>query len=173
MKCFTHLEINSYIERIIPSPLWQVVVLSFGHCTPLMMAKPGKYTNRYCEIYHLKTMVPWSSTLVLMHAQLSYLYGRFHRKDVLDLQWSSDGSYLVSASVDNSCIIWDANKGNSYQKQVIRCLHHLGFCIICLICNIILRCGATDVGRPFALCSGGGMGSSGSIYCLFELWQNL
>lgn len=35
----------------------------------------------------------------------------FHRKDVLDLQWSSDGSYLVSASVDNSCIIWDANKG--------------------------------------------------------------
>ncbi|KAJ0970476.1 hypothetical protein J5N97_023353 [Dioscorea zingiberensis] len=35
----------------------------------------------------------------------------FHRKDVLDIQWSYDGEYLVSFSVDNSCIIWDANKG--------------------------------------------------------------
>lgn len=36
---------------------------------------------------------------------------RFHRKDVLDLQWSSDGAFLISGSVDNSCIIWDMNKG--------------------------------------------------------------
>ncbi|KAM0901574.1 hypothetical protein ACQ4PT_019898 [Festuca glaucescens] len=40
----------------------------------------------------------------------------FHCKDVLDLQWSSDGSFLVSASVDNTCIIWDANKGAMQQK---------------------------------------------------------
>ncbi|XP_011099755.1 chromatin assembly factor 1 subunit FAS2 isoform X1 [Sesamum indicum] len=39
----------------------------------------------------------------------------FHRKDVLDLQWSTDGSYLISGSVDNSCIIWDANKGSVHQ----------------------------------------------------------
>lgn len=36
---------------------------------------------------------------------------RFHRKDVLDLQWSADAAYLISGSVDNSCIIWDVNKG--------------------------------------------------------------
>ena len=41
----------------------------------------------------------------------SELLGRFHRKDVLDLEWSSDGAFLVSGSVDNSCIIWDVNKG--------------------------------------------------------------
>ncbi|XP_073098692.1 chromatin assembly factor 1 subunit FAS2 homolog isoform X3 [Elaeis guineensis] len=31
-------------------------------------------------------------------------------KDVLDLQWSADG-YIIFGSVDNSCIIWDVNKG--------------------------------------------------------------
>ncbi|XP_006659032.1 chromatin assembly factor 1 subunit FAS2 homolog [Oryza brachyantha] len=40
----------------------------------------------------------------------------FHHKDVLDLQWSQDGAFLVSASVDNSCIIWDAIKGSVQQK---------------------------------------------------------
>ncbi|CAM8922002.1 unnamed protein product [Rhodiola kirilowii] len=39
----------------------------------------------------------------------------FHRKDVLDLQWSSDGAFLISGSVDNSCLIWDANKGSVHQ----------------------------------------------------------
>ncbi|VFQ63530.1 unnamed protein product [Cuscuta campestris] len=39
----------------------------------------------------------------------------FHRKDVLDLEWSKDGLYLISGSVDNSCIIWDANKGCVHQ----------------------------------------------------------
>ncbi|XXG80070.1 hypothetical protein AAC387_Pa09g1016 [Persea americana] len=39
----------------------------------------------------------------------------FHRKDVVDLQWSTDGAFLVSGSVDNSCIIWDASKGSIHQ----------------------------------------------------------
>lgn len=39
----------------------------------------------------------------------------FHRKDVLDLQWSTDGTYLFSGSVDNSCIIWDTVKGSVHQ----------------------------------------------------------
>ncbi|OAE25059.1 hypothetical protein AXG93_1731s1000 [Marchantia polymorpha subsp. ruderalis] len=36
---------------------------------------------------------------------------RFHLKDVLDLEWAMDGAYLVSASVDNTCIIWDVTRG--------------------------------------------------------------
>ncbi|KAG0496501.1 hypothetical protein HPP92_001192 [Vanilla planifolia] len=39
----------------------------------------------------------------------------FHRKDVLDLQWSPNSGYLISGSVDNSCIIWDVNKGSVLQ----------------------------------------------------------
>ncbi|KAF8405848.1 hypothetical protein HHK36_007925 [Tetracentron sinense] len=39
----------------------------------------------------------------------------FHRKDVLDLQWSVDSAFLISGSVDNSCIIWDVNKGSVHQ----------------------------------------------------------
>ncbi|KAJ1266838.1 hypothetical protein BS78_07G009500 [Paspalum vaginatum] len=40
----------------------------------------------------------------------------FHHKDVLDLQWSHDSAFLVSASVDNTCIVWDAIKGTVHQK---------------------------------------------------------
>lgn len=39
----------------------------------------------------------------------------FHRKDVLDLQWSTDGAFLISGSVDNTCIVWDVNKGSVHQ----------------------------------------------------------
>uniref|UniRef100_A0A1J3DFA9 CAF-1 p60 homolog n=1 Tax=Noccaea caerulescens TaxID=107243 RepID=A0A1J3DFA9_NOCCA len=39
----------------------------------------------------------------------------FHRKDVLDLQWSPDDAFLISGSVDNSCIIWNVNKGSVHQ----------------------------------------------------------
>ncbi|KAF8668481.1 hypothetical protein HU200_052299 [Digitaria exilis] len=40
----------------------------------------------------------------------------FHHKDVLDLHWSHDSAFLISSSVDNTCIIWDANKGIVQQK---------------------------------------------------------
>ncbi|PKA65694.1 Chromatin assembly factor 1 subunit FAS2 [Apostasia shenzhenica] len=39
----------------------------------------------------------------------------YHHKDVLDLQWSPDGGYLITGSVDNTCIIWDVNKGSVHQ----------------------------------------------------------
>ncbi|BAT97055.1 hypothetical protein LR48_Vigan01g014600 [Vigna angularis] len=40
---------------------------------------------------------------------------RSHLKDILDLQWSSDATYIISGSVDNCCIIWDVNKGTNLQ----------------------------------------------------------
>ncbi|XVF14910.1 hypothetical protein REPUB_Repub09cG0101800 [Reevesia pubescens] len=42
-------------------------------------------------------------------------FHEFHHKDVPDLQWSTDGAFLVSGSVDNTCIIWDVNKGSAHQ----------------------------------------------------------
>ena len=36
---------------------------------------------------------------------------RGHLEDVYDMCWSTDGSRLISGSVDNSAIIWDINKG--------------------------------------------------------------
>lgn len=36
---------------------------------------------------------------------------RGHLEDVVDISWSSDGSYLLSGSVDNEAILWDVNKG--------------------------------------------------------------
>ncbi|XP_057769036.1 chromatin assembly factor 1 subunit FAS2 isoform X2 [Salvia miltiorrhiza] len=53
--------------------------------------------------------------LIISTKICNHLVSRFHRKDVLDLQWSADGAYLMSGSVDNSCIIWDANKGSVHQ----------------------------------------------------------
>ncbi|KAH7422854.1 hypothetical protein KP509_12G028700 [Ceratopteris richardii] len=40
---------------------------------------------------------------------------RFHVKDVLDLQWSSDDVFLISGSVDNTVIVWDIAKGSPQQ----------------------------------------------------------
>ncbi|GBG61409.1 hypothetical protein CBR_g20440 [Chara braunii] len=37
---------------------------------------------------------------------------RRHSRDVLDLEWSPDGSGLISGSVDNSSIVWDVSKGD-------------------------------------------------------------
>ncbi|KAM0071565.1 putative transcription factor WD40-like family [Helianthus debilis subsp. tardiflorus] len=39
----------------------------------------------------------------------------FHRKDVLTWSGFADGAYLISGSVDNSCTIWDVNKGSVHQ----------------------------------------------------------
>lgn len=36
---------------------------------------------------------------------------RGHLEDICDLAWSKDGQYLLSGSVDNSAILWDAQKG--------------------------------------------------------------
>ncbi|XP_065649687.1 chromatin assembly factor 1 subunit B isoform X2 [Hydra vulgaris] len=38
---------------------------------------------------------------------------RGHVEDIYDLAWSPDSSQLITGSVDNSAIIWDANKGQS------------------------------------------------------------
>ncbi|KAG9155082.1 hypothetical protein Leryth_011065 [Lithospermum erythrorhizon] len=38
-----------------------------------------------------------------------------HHDNVLDLQWSKDDEFLISGSLDNSCIIWDVNKGSVHQ----------------------------------------------------------
>ncbi|XP_066926950.1 chromatin assembly factor 1 subunit B-like [Clytia hemisphaerica] len=38
---------------------------------------------------------------------------RGHVEDVYDLAWSPDSNQLITGSVDNSAIIWDANKGQS------------------------------------------------------------
>jgi WD40 repeat protein len=35
---------------------------------------------------------------------------RKHVEDVSDLNWSPDGSFLISASIDNSAVLWDVKK---------------------------------------------------------------
>lgn len=39
------------------------------------------------------------------------LPSRGHLEDVYDICWTSDGNYMASASVDNTAIMWDVNKG--------------------------------------------------------------
>lgn len=35
---------------------------------------------------------------------------RKHLEDVSDLSWSPDGLFLISASIDNSAVLWDVKK---------------------------------------------------------------
>lgn len=44
----------------------------------------------------------------------SLLASRGHLEDVYDICWTSDGNYMASASVDNTAIMWDVNKGKCY-----------------------------------------------------------
>ena len=39
-----------------------------------------------------------------------------HTEDIYDLAWSPDGRFLVSGSIDNSSIVWDAGKGVVLQR---------------------------------------------------------
>ncbi|CAG2122148.1 unnamed protein product, partial [Medioppia subpectinata] len=48
---------------------------------------------------------------------------RGHLQDVSDVCWSPDGQQLVSASVDNTAIVWDVHKGQKLHKIV----EHKGF----------------------------------------------
>lgn len=43
-----------------------------------------------------------------------------HSADVYDLCWFRDGTGLVTASVDNSAIVWDVAKGK--QQQRFKCI---------------------------------------------------
>ena len=51
---------------------------------------------------------------------------------VLDLQWSHDSAFIVSASADTTCVIWDASKGNSsdYRLSKVISNYSLGW-VVC------------------------------------------
>lgn len=44
---------------------------------------------------------------------LTYKILRGHMEDVYDLSWSPDSVNLISASVDNTAMVWDVMKGKS------------------------------------------------------------
>ncbi|XP_068126535.1 chromatin assembly factor 1 subunit B-like isoform X2 [Hyperolius riggenbachi] len=79
---------------------------------------------------------------------------RGHLEDVYDISWTQDSNFMVSASVDNSAIIWDAVKGQklsifnehkSYVQGVT--WDPLGQYIATLSCDRILRVYRTDSKR--------------------------
>ncbi|XP_021260907.1 chromatin assembly factor 1 subunit B isoform X1 [Numida meleagris] len=79
---------------------------------------------------------------------------RGHLEDVYDICWTSDGNFMASASVDNTAIMWDVNKG---QKVSILNEHKsyvqgitwdpLGQYIATLSCDRVLRVYNTQTKR--------------------------
>ncbi|XP_057233199.1 chromatin assembly factor 1 subunit B [Malurus melanocephalus] len=79
---------------------------------------------------------------------------RGHLEDVYDICWTSDGNYMASASVDNTAIMWDVNKGQkvsifnehkSYVQGVT--WDPLGQYIATLSCDRVLRVYNTQTKR--------------------------
>ncbi|XP_058715820.1 chromatin assembly factor 1 subunit B [Poecile atricapillus] len=79
---------------------------------------------------------------------------RGHLEDVYDICWTSDGNYMASASVDNTAIMWDVNKGQkvsifnehkSYVQGVT--WDPLGQYIATLSCDRVLRVYSTQTKR--------------------------
>lgn len=79
---------------------------------------------------------------------------RGHIEDVYDICWTTDGSHLVSGSVDNTAIMWDINKGvklsifnehKSYVQGVT--WDPLGKFIATLSCDRVMRVYNTQTKR--------------------------
>ena len=51
---------------------------------------------------------------------------------VLDLQRSHDSAFIVSASADTTCVIWDASKGNSSDYRLSEGYFELFFWMGCM-----------------------------------------
>ena len=60
-----------------------------------------KYRNK--EFGSNERVLGWGESKVLLA----------HGKEVYDLEWSSDGQWVYSASQDNSVIVWNVEKGNT------------------------------------------------------------
>ena len=57
-------------------------------------------------------LISWfCRTAIFLLYNYLFFYFRGHVEDVYDLAWSPDSNQLITGSVDNSAIIWDANKG--------------------------------------------------------------
>ncbi|XP_069058634.1 chromatin assembly factor 1 subunit B [Pleurodeles waltl] len=79
---------------------------------------------------------------------------RGHLEDVYDICWTLDGNYMASASVDNTAIMWDVNKGQkvsifnehkSYVQGVT--WDPLGQFIATLSCDRVMRVYSTQTKR--------------------------
>ncbi|XP_005375795.1 PREDICTED: chromatin assembly factor 1 subunit B [Chinchilla lanigera] len=79
---------------------------------------------------------------------------RGHLEDVYDISWATDGNLMVSASVDNTAIIWDVSKGQkisifnehkSYVQGVT--WDPLGQYVATLSCDRVLRVYSTQKKR--------------------------
>ncbi|NWW39250.1 CAF1B factor, partial [Panurus biarmicus] len=104
---------------------------------------------------------------------------RGHLEDVYDICWTSDGNFMASASVDNTAIMWDVNKGQkvsifnehkSYVQGVT--WDPLGQYIATLSCDRVLRVYSTQTKRvAFNVTKmPSGSGAEGEVDCL---WRSL
>ncbi|XP_042317041.1 chromatin assembly factor 1 subunit B [Sceloporus undulatus] len=104
---------------------------------------------------------------------------RGHLEDVYDICWTPDGNYMASASVDNTAIMWDVNKGQkvsifnehkSYVQGVT--WDPVGQYIATLSCDRVLRVYNTQTKRVAfnvtKMPSGGGTEGEVKSYRMFH-----
>ncbi|XP_053169088.1 chromatin assembly factor 1 subunit B isoform X1 [Hemicordylus capensis] len=104
---------------------------------------------------------------------------RGHLEDVYDICWTPDGNYMASASVDNTAIMWDVNKGQkvsifnehkSYVQGVT--WDPIGQYIATLSCDRVLRVYNTQTKRVAfnvtKMPSGGGSEGEVKSYRMFH-----
>ena len=61
-------------------------------------------------------------------------------KDVVDLAWSRDNTYLASCGLDNLVFIWD---GNKFGKELF-CIQYVKFIIDVSVIHLILQKGCIN-----------------------------
>lgn len=58
----------------------------------------------------------WSWAQAESEREVQYKIFKGHLDDVYDLQWSPDGRFLISGSIDNCAIVWDVRTGKCLQR---------------------------------------------------------
>ena len=62
------------------------------------------------------TSPSWSWASATSEREVQYKVFKGHLDDVYDLQWSPNGRFLISGSIDNTAIIWDVRTGKCLQR---------------------------------------------------------
>lgn len=98
-----------------PSP--EPVIRRPLHPTPNRLPRyyslTGYYSKGTAMNLTVATSNPCENLAKLSPAACEWISHRGHSQDVQDLSWAPDGSALVSASVENLCLVWDLESGRA------------------------------------------------------------
>ncbi|KAK3252900.1 3-oxoacyl-[acyl-carrier-protein] synthase [Cymbomonas tetramitiformis] len=103
---------NRVVNMVRFSPTGETLA-SAGDTGEILLWKPTGEILESCSAEEIRENCTWKYSAML----------RGHNDDVQALDWAPDSLHLLSGSVDNTSIVWDACKG----QPIVRLVEHKGY----------------------------------------------